>query len=198
MTPSMSSLSGGGSSYGNDAGRQTSRLRRESWTSERTPTQSLSKATSLRAAGGSSASLAADDPETTPLASQQQRQRSKDSRGLSTSVAARRPHPVEHHDPMLLGNSPPVNAAGVNPALSYLYPNGGSSSAGIAAPTMLADKSRNWSWDHLPVTTYAALDVDQVRRARAASRGKEGAGEAPAQQPPKDRKRLFYFSDSGE
>lgn len=193
MTPSASSLSGAGSSYGDgpssDMGRPSPRQQgpRENSTAERTPTQSLSKSTSIHAV--SHTDVASLDPETTPLAAGHRR-RSNESRAMSTPGTARRPHPPDFSRPSVTGASPPVNAAGVNPSLSYLYPTG------ALPPSMLASKSRNWSWDHLPVPTYTALDVDQVRRESA--NGEKGEGAAAtngAPLPGKERKRLFYFSD---
>ncbi|KAL8279259.1 hypothetical protein RQP46_008296 [Phenoliferia psychrophenolica] len=185
MTPSASSLSGAGSSFGEAAASDMGRPaheRRSSSTAERTPTQSLSKATSIHAA--SHTDIASLDPETTPLASAHaQRRRSNESRAMSTPGTARRPHPPDFTRPSISSSSPPVNAAGVNPSLSYLYPHGAASfgaAGGVPSspPSMLANKSRNWSWDHLPVPTYTALTP---------------SGAAP--QAGKERKRLFYFSD---
>ncbi|KAM0751805.1 hypothetical protein T439DRAFT_355695 [Meredithblackwellia eburnea MCA 4105] len=205
MTPSASSLSGASSTNGDEETARLppgSRERRESWQSERTPTQSLSKAASVQGNGGSHVSLAELDPETTPLAAKRA-VGPKTARAMSNS-ATRRPLHAELTG-ALVANSPPVNAAGVNPSLSYLYPNGAPSATVLngggvnvpvssSPPTMLAANSRNWSWDHLPVPTYTALDVDKVRRDRGVgvTDVNSGAGMPGAA---KERKRLFYFSD---
>jgi hypothetical protein len=52
--------------------------------------------------------------------------------------------------------------------------------------------ARNWSWDHLPVQQYAAMDVEKLRNGGAKVEAKEG------QTKERERKRLFYFSDAAE
>ncbi|KAK4699660.1 hypothetical protein P7C70_g6598, partial [Phenoliferia sp. Uapishka_3] len=213
MTPSASSLSGTGSSYGDDGSPEMKRRsasssggarRKSTSAAERTPTQSLSKAASIRASNSGSNLPTTVDSDTTPLASRQ-------ARATSTPGTIRRPHPLPTHSSsrtsMIMTGSPSANAAAQNPSLSYLYPNGGQASAtangGLPAspPSMLASKSRNWSWDNLAVNTYTALDVDKIRRERS-EQGKTGAGGAEVGAGggvqavgAKERKRLFYFSD---
>ena len=185
ITPSTSSLSAAGSSYG-DSPELQRRERRESWTDERTPTQSLNKPTSLHGNSGGTTNLA------TALANAREEEstirRPKDARAMSTPSTARRPRLADLVPPS--PGSPslhpvhPANAAGLNPSLAYLYPD---------SPGRMTSKSRNWSWDNLRVPTYTALDVEQVRRDK---KEKEGSREGEARV--KERKRLFYFSEAGE
>lgn len=211
MTPSGSSLSNAASSYGSAggggggtgkngggfgvSGNQLSSsttttpnanhsfskpsARRTSSASERTPTQSLSKASTLPP-NATSVVAATGTPAYLSIGMSKQRSMNP------------------HFD---LGPSSPANAAGMNnPTLSHLYPS----------PGKMAPPSRNWSWDHLPVPTYSAMDLDKFRSDKTTKENAERLGakvtaqQAAEQQPnpqpqqPRERKRLFYFSDSGE
>ncbi|KAI5479914.1 hypothetical protein MNV49_002472 [Pseudohyphozyma bogoriensis] len=228
MTPSTSSLStGDGSSYGESVdGTAKPRERRHhskrrGSTTERTPTQSLSKNTNLQRNGsstnliiGSGINGSGSDPALhamSPPAVDRVKRRSAETRSMSNPVTAKRPQAGElglttPSKPRSSVGSPPspgpgtglpVNAAGVNPSLSYLYPQNSGS------PGKMAPPSRNWSWDHLPVPQYQALDVDKVRRETSERNLKALGQDELAEQvrlapgpPPKERKRLFYFSEA--
>lgn len=183
-----------------------------SWRDEKTPTQSLSKATSLYAAGVSRGSSMVNLASHGSMSSEGVKEkrvsfsygidaddvgrRRKDARAMSTPGNARRPTPLDlsapsyhHHNGRLHPSASarllahPPSATSTNPALSYLYPD----SPGVTA------KNKNWSWDNLAVPTYEALDVERFRREKS---GVNLAGMVDGVV--KERKKLFYFSDAGE
>lgn len=149
-------------------------VRNLSWGEEKTPTQSLAKGS-------------VDDRTV-------RRKSGEDGRRLSTTNLVRRPHsaaeqPTQPHSPTPRASSaalrrPPSSphVSRMNPAITNLQES--------AKPGM---GRRNWSWDHLPVPTYTALDVDRVRRASGLLKEEGGKVEQA-----KERKRLFYFSDGAE
>lgn len=182
---------------------------RGSWRDEKTPTQSLSKATSLYSAGASRGASMVNLVSHSSVDVREKRvsfshgidgddlgRRRKDARAMSTPGTARRPSPLDlsapsyHHNHNGRPHIPsarllphPPSATSMNPALSYLYPD----SPGVTA------KNKNWSWDNLAVPTYEALDVERFRRE------KSGVDlHALGQTEVKERKKLFYFSDAGE
>lgn len=136
------------------------------------------------------------------------KKRSKESRTMSTPSTARRPNflslapsspksPTSPTSPSsdsttstILPPPPPLSprtkTINTNPKLSHLL---------NTEENQFSNKSRNWSWDHLHIPTYPALDLEKVRREKFE---KEHGGDAVATLPPvvvKERKRLFYFSE---
>lgn len=97
-------------------------------------------------------------------------------------IAPTPPHPHAQHSHS--HSHHPPNSSLVNPSLSYLV-----------APDATNPVRRNWSWDNLGVSTYHALDVEEVRR----EKGGDAAGPTKVSPTtptaPKERKRLFHFGD---
>ena len=150
-------------------------VRNLSWGEEKTPTQSLAKGS-------------VDDRTV-------RRKSGEDRRRLSTTNLVPRPHsaaeqPTQSHSPTPRASSEALRRPPSSPHISRMNPTISHLQA-AAAPEM---GRRNWSWDHLPVPTYTALDVDRVRRASGLLK-EDGAGKVELA---KERKRLFYFSDGAE
>lgn len=79
-----------------------------------------------------------------------------------------------------------------NPSLSHLY------DAALEEQVKVVPGRKNWSWDQLHVPTYAALDVDRVREAKASAGAVAEQGEGVAREAPREKKRLFFFNTDAE